>query len=143
MTRERAKVAVLLSGTGTNMAALLYASRFDDSPYEIVLVASNDPDAEGLALARDENVPTFALAHRGMDRTEHDAAMDAAIEADAEAEQQLPSVDELVGRVRYGFNDAYSGVFAGLEGEEVLMLRDAEVAPPRGRLQRSRRRALP
>lgn len=79
MTRERAKVAVLLSGTGTNMAALLYASRFDDSPYEIVLVASNDPDAEGLALARDEDVPTFALAHRGMDRTEHDAAMDAAI----------------------------------------------------------------
>lgn len=79
MTRERAKVAVLLSGTGTNMAALLYASRFEDSPYDIVLVASNDPDAEGLALARDEHVPTFALSHRGMERAEHDAAMDAAI----------------------------------------------------------------
>ncbi len=79
MSRERVKVAVLLSGAGTNMAALLYASRLNDAAYEIVLVASNDPDAEGLALARDENVPTFALSHRGMDRTEHDDAMDAAI----------------------------------------------------------------
>lgn len=79
MARERAKVAVLLSGTGTNMAALLYASRLDDAPYEIVLVASNDAEAEGLALARDESVPTFALSHRGMERAEHDEAMDAAI----------------------------------------------------------------
>lgn len=79
MPRERAKIAVLLSGTGTNMAALLYASRFADSPYDIVLVASNDPGAEGLALARDEQVPTFALSHRGMDRREHDAAIDTAI----------------------------------------------------------------
>ena len=35
---ERAKVAVLISGSGTNMAALLYASRAADCPYEIVLV---------------------------------------------------------------------------------------------------------
>jgi formyltetrahydrofolate hydrolase len=39
----KARVAVLLSGSGTNMAALLYASRADDCPYEIVLVASNNP----------------------------------------------------------------------------------------------------
>lgn len=76
---DKSKVAVLLSGAGTNMAALLYASRFEDSPYKIVLVASNDPDAEGLALARDENVPTFALSHRGMGRADHDESMDAAI----------------------------------------------------------------
>ncbi|MDG2003425.1 MAG: phosphoribosylglycinamide formyltransferase, partial [Novosphingobium sp.] len=36
-TPERAKVAVLISGSGTNMAALLYASRAEDCPYEIVL----------------------------------------------------------------------------------------------------------
>ena len=35
---ERAKVAVLISGSGTNMAALLYASRQPDAPYEVVLV---------------------------------------------------------------------------------------------------------
>lgn len=76
---EKAKVAVLISGSGTNMAALLYASRLEDCPYEIVLVASNKPDAGGLALARAEGVPTFALSHKGLGRDEHDAAMDAAI----------------------------------------------------------------
>jgi phosphoribosylglycinamide formyltransferase-1 len=76
---ERAKVAVLISGSGTNMAALLYASRFEDCPYEIVLVASNRPDAGGLALAAAEGVPTYALSHKGLSRDEHDAAMDSAI----------------------------------------------------------------
>ncbi len=77
MTRE--KVAVLISGSGTNMAALLYASRADDCPYEIILVASNDPNAKGLALAEAEGVATFALSHKGMTRAEHDMAIDAAI----------------------------------------------------------------
>ena len=76
---NRAKVAVLLSGSGTNMAALLYASRSDACPYEIVLVASNNPDAGGLKLAAAEGVATFALPHRGMARAVHDAAMDTAI----------------------------------------------------------------
>lgn len=76
---ERAKVAVLISGSGTNMAALLYASRAADCPYEICLVASNNPEAGGLRLAEAEGVATFALAHKGMARAEHDAAMDAAI----------------------------------------------------------------
>ncbi len=76
---ERAKVAVLISGSGTNMAALLYASRAEDCPYEIALVASNNPEAAGLKLAEAEGVPTFALPHKGMDRAAHDAAMDAAI----------------------------------------------------------------
>lgn len=60
------------------MAALLYASRLPNAPYEIVLVASNDPAAEALALAEAEGVPTFALAHRGMARADHDAAMEQA-----------------------------------------------------------------
>lgn len=78
---EKAKVAVLISGSGTNMAALLYASRAADCPYEIVLVGSNNPDAGGLKLAAAEGVPTFALPHKGMTRADHDAAMDAAIRA--------------------------------------------------------------
>jgi phosphoribosylglycinamide formyltransferase-1 len=75
----RAKVAVLISGSGTNMAALLYASRADDCPFEIVLVASNNPEAGGLKLAGAESVATFALPHKGMARADHDMAMDAAI----------------------------------------------------------------
>jgi phosphoribosylglycinamide formyltransferase-1 len=78
---HKAKVAVLISGGGTNMAALLYASRAPACPYEIVLVASNNPDAGGLKLAAAEGVPTFALPHKGMARADHDAAMDTAIRA--------------------------------------------------------------
>ena len=77
----KAPVAVLISGSGTNMAALLYASRAAECPYQIVLVASNNPDAAGLTLAAAEGVATFVLPHRGMSRTEHDRAMDAAIRA--------------------------------------------------------------
>jgi formyltetrahydrofolate-dependent phosphoribosylglycinamide formyltransferase len=76
---ERAKVAVLISGSGTNMAALLYASRASDCPYQIVLVASNNPNASGLKLAEAEGVPTFCLPHKGMTRQGHERAMDAAI----------------------------------------------------------------
>ena len=58
MAQARAKVAVMISGSGTNMAALLYASRAEDCPYEIVLVAANDPEAKGLRLAEAEGVAT-------------------------------------------------------------------------------------
>ena len=76
---ERARVAVLISGRGSNMAALLYASRREDCPYEVVLVASNDPDAAGLELARAEGVPVFAQSHGGMSRAEFDAILDCEI----------------------------------------------------------------
>ena len=75
----KAKVAALISGSGTNMAALLYASRLPGAAYEIVAVGSNDPDAGGLKLAEAEGIPTFAISHKGMDRAAHDAAMVEAI----------------------------------------------------------------
>lgn len=76
---EKAKIAVFISGSGTNMAALLYASRATDCPFEIVLVLSNNPDAGGLALARAEGVATFVLPHKGVPRPEHDTAMEAEV----------------------------------------------------------------
>ena len=82
---DKARVAVFISGRGTNMAALLYASRLPDATYEIVLVASNDPEAPGLALAAAEGIATFARSHRGMGRALHDAEMSrAAHDAGAE-----------------------------------------------------------
>ena len=82
---DKAKVAIFISGRGSNMAALLYASLLPDSAYEVCLVAANDPDAEGLTLASAEGVPTFALSHRGMTRADHDAVMEkAAKEAGAQ-----------------------------------------------------------
>jgi phosphoribosylglycinamide formyltransferase 1 len=71
----KARVAILISGSGTNMAALLYAAKHPECPYEIVLVASNNPDADGLRLAQGEGIATFAHTHKGMDRAAHDAIM--------------------------------------------------------------------
>lgn len=76
---ERARVAVLISGRGSNMAALIYAARREDCPFEIALVASNDPEARGLKLAEAEGVPTFALSHKGLDRAEFDERIEAQI----------------------------------------------------------------
>ena len=85
MASTRAKVAIFISGAGSNMAALIHASRLPDAPYEVVLVASNKPLASGLKLAQAEGIATFALSHKGMVRSEHDAAMEnAAIDAGAE-----------------------------------------------------------
>ncbi len=77
----KAKVAVLISGAGTNMAALLYAAKLPSCPYEIVLVASNNPDADGLKIASAEGIPTFTKSHIGLDRAAHDAVMHDAIVA--------------------------------------------------------------
>lgn len=77
MTKVR--VAVLISGAGTNMAALLYASKLPCCPYEVVLVASNNPDAEGLKIAATEGIATFAKSHIDLERAAHDAIMHEAI----------------------------------------------------------------
>lgn len=82
---SKSRVAIFISGTGTNMAALLYASRADDCPYEVVLVASNNPNAAGLALAKAEGIATFAHPHTGLERADHDAIMErAALDAGAQ-----------------------------------------------------------
>lgn len=73
----RARVAVLISGRGSNMAALVYAAKREDCPFEIVLVASNDPEAAGLKLAGAEGIATFAKNHKGVPRAEFDAAITA------------------------------------------------------------------
>jgi len=77
---NRAKVAVMLSGSGTTMSSLLFQSRLPGCPYEIVLVASNVPDARGLAIASAEGIATFAHPHRGLPREEHEAIMQQALE---------------------------------------------------------------
>lgn len=77
----KARVAILISGEGTNMAALLYASRAEDCPYEVVLVASNNPDAPGLAVAQAEGVAIFVHSHKGLERAAFDALIDAQLSA--------------------------------------------------------------
>ncbi|HVF82876.1 MAG TPA: phosphoribosylglycinamide formyltransferase [Sphingomicrobium sp.] len=59
---DKARIAVLISGTGSNMAALIYAARADAAPYEVVLVTGDKPDAPGLTLAEAEGVPVARFA---------------------------------------------------------------------------------
>jgi phosphoribosylglycinamide formyltransferase-1 len=74
----RRRTAVLLSGRGSNMAALAAAARDPTYPAEIVLVVSNQPGAAGLALARDADVPACIIDHRPFkgDRAAHERAID-------------------------------------------------------------------
>ena len=58
---ERSRIAVLISGRGSNMAALIYASRAEDCPYEVALVTGDRPNAPGLAMAKAEGVAVAAL----------------------------------------------------------------------------------
>src|SRR5262245_54932407 len=66
----RKRVAVLISGRGSNMLSLIEAAKVKDYPAEIALVISNRADAAGLALARKEGMPTAVVDHRphGTDR---------------------------------------------------------------------------
>jgi phosphoribosylglycinamide formyltransferase 1 len=63
-TMARKRVAVLISGRGSNMVSLIEAAKASDYPAEIALVISNRPDAAGLELARRANVPTLVIDHR-------------------------------------------------------------------------------
>ena len=78
---DRVRVGVLVSGRGSNMLALSEHKRRDpDRSYDIVLVASNVPDARGLVLARRLGIDTWAHSHKGMSREDFDLKLTAALE---------------------------------------------------------------
>ncbi|MFL6734793.1 MAG: phosphoribosylglycinamide formyltransferase [Sphingomicrobium sp.] len=63
---RRVRVAVLISGRGSNMAALLYASKAVDCPFEIALVTGDKPDAPGLDLAEAEGLTVARLSAKDL-----------------------------------------------------------------------------
>lgn len=77
---RRVKTAVLISGNGSNLQALLDASRHHTYPAAITLVLSNKADAYGLTRAANAGVPTVTISHRDYaDRESFDRAMDEAL----------------------------------------------------------------
>lgn len=75
------KVGILISGRGSNMAALIEAAKAPDYPAEMALVISNLADAPGIAIARQEGVPTAIVSHHGQpDRETFDRAVSAELE---------------------------------------------------------------
>jgi phosphoribosylglycinamide formyltransferase-1 len=75
MTKKR--VAILISGRGSNMKSLVEAARAPAFPAEIALVLSNRPDAAGLAWAQDQGIATAVVDHKafGKDREAFERAM--------------------------------------------------------------------
>ena len=78
---SRKRVAILISGRGSNMAALIKAAGEPDFPAEIALVVSNHHDAAGLATARAAGIKTAVVDHtvHGKDRAAFEAALQAVL----------------------------------------------------------------
>jgi phosphoribosylglycinamide formyltransferase 1 len=64
MANVKKRVAILISGRGSNMQSLVTAARAKDFPARIVAVISNRPEAPGLAWARSKKIETVALDHK-------------------------------------------------------------------------------
>jgi phosphoribosylglycinamide formyltransferase-1 len=80
---SRKRVAILISGRGSNMAALIEAARAPDYPAEIAVIVSNVADAAGLERAREAGIATEVVDHRpsGKDREAFDRTLQLTLEA--------------------------------------------------------------
>jgi phosphoribosylglycinamide formyltransferase-1 len=79
----RRRVAILISGRGSNMTALIAAAQAPDYPAEITLVLSNRPDAPGIATAHAAGIATAIVDHTrfGKDREAFEAALEHELQA--------------------------------------------------------------
>jgi phosphoribosylglycinamide formyltransferase-1 len=79
---SRKRVAVLISGSGSNMQALVKASQAPDYPADIALVLSNKADAKGLIFAREHSIATAVISHKDYtDRQQFEEAIQRELEA--------------------------------------------------------------
>ncbi len=100
------RIVVLISGRGSNMEAIVRASRAEGWAARVVAVVANRPDAAGLAFARQEGIATAVVPHPAYpSRADFDAALAAAIDA------HRPDVVALAGFMRIlgaGFVERYA-----------------------------------
>jgi len=82
LTLGRVRTAILASGRGSNMAALIAAATASDYPATIDLVLANQPGAGALDRAAASGIPAACIDHRpfGRDRAAHEAAIQAALD---------------------------------------------------------------
>lgn len=103
----RKRVAVLVSGRGANMAALIAAAAAADYPAKIVLVVSNRPDAPALEKARAAGIDAIAIDHKQFaSREAHEAAIEAAL---SDARIELIALAGYMRVLTAGFVRKYSG----------------------------------
>jgi formyltetrahydrofolate-dependent phosphoribosylglycinamide formyltransferase len=104
---DRKRTSILISGRGSNMAALIAAAADPSFPAEIVTVISNDANANGLKMAARNGIPTKVIAHKDYSsREEHDAAIDTAL---AESGTGLVCLAGYMRRLTAGFVEKWSG----------------------------------
>jgi phosphoribosylglycinamide formyltransferase-1 len=104
---SRRKVAILISGGGSNMLALARDMADPDHPAEVCLVLSNRPDAGGLARAAEMGIPTAVVDHRSCpDRASFEAAMMAPLR---ESGAELLCLAGFMRVLTPGFIEAWAG----------------------------------
>jgi formyltetrahydrofolate-dependent phosphoribosylglycinamide formyltransferase len=108
MSGRKTKVAILISGRGSNMEALIHAAEAADYPAEIVVVVSNKPDAGGLISALASGVSAIAVDHKpfGPDREAHERAIDAVLR---EASVEVVALAGYMRVLTPWFVDAWAG----------------------------------
>jgi phosphoribosylglycinamide formyltransferase-1 len=81
-TSARKRIAILISGRGSNMSALIDAAKDPAYPADIVLVVSNRPDAAGLQRAQENGIATAVVDHKlyGKDRESFEQALQTTLE---------------------------------------------------------------
>lgn len=107
MTTMKTRCVVLISGRGSNLSAILQATRASDYPAMVVGVVSNKAEAAGLQLARDGGIPVSVVPNADYpDRASYDQALQSAVDAYA------PDLVILAGFMRIltpGFVAHYAG----------------------------------
>lgn len=104
---SKIKTAILISGRGSNMSALIEAAREPSYPAEIALVISNKENAAGIEIARMEGIPTVIIDHKSFNsREKFDQAMDLQIQ---KAECELVCLAGFMRLLSKEFTEKWSG----------------------------------
>jgi phosphoribosylglycinamide formyltransferase-1 len=134
----RKRVAILISGRGSNMVALIEAAKDTSFPAEIALVVSNEPAAQGLERARAAGIATAVVDHRphGKDREAFERALQAVLDSSGIEIVCLAGFMRLVGARLLGeFQNAVLNIhpsllpaFPGVDAQQQALRHGAKVS---------------
>ena len=83
------KIGALISGTGTNLRAIIDACKVGELAGEVVFIGSDNPQATGLELVHRHGIPTFVVDYRAIIRSSRDALPNSALPPDASLNELL------------------------------------------------------